>query len=31
MVALKHDREAVIEYVIKKALKEMVNLAPKKK
>jgi hypothetical protein len=31
MFALKYDREAVIEYVIKKALKEMVNLAPKKK
>jgi hypothetical protein len=31
MLALKHDREAVIEYVVKKALKEYANLGRKKK
>ena len=31
MLALKHDREAVIEYVIKKALKECVEFGKKKK
>jgi hypothetical protein len=31
MVALKHDREAVIEYVVKKALKEYADFGRKKK
>jgi hypothetical protein len=31
MLALKHDREAVIEYVVKKALKEYANFGRKKK
>lgn len=31
MLALRHDREAVIEYVIKKTLKEYANLGRKKK
>jgi hypothetical protein len=31
MLALKYDREAVIEYVIKKALKEYANLGRKNK
>ncbi|MBU6346908.1 MAG: hypothetical protein KGR70_16835 [Cyanobacteria bacterium REEB494] len=31
MLALKHDREAVIEYVIKKALKECAEFGKKKK